>query len=110
MKKRSSRFHIGLRTLKTAVAVIIAMVIVEFYGATTSKLVFAMLGAMAAVQPTFKESLESCLSQLAGTVFGAVAGLCLLTLPITHFTATGIGIVLVLGMYNALGHRWRRVG
>lgn len=106
MKKRSSRFHIGLRTLKTAVAVIIAMVIVEFYGATTSKLVFAMLGAMAAVQPTFKESLESCLSQLAGTVFGAVAGLCLLTLPITHFTATGIGIVLVLGMYNALGHRF----
>ncbi|MBQ8646662.1 MAG: FUSC family protein [Oscillospiraceae bacterium] len=106
MKKRYNRFHVGLRTIKTAVAVIIAMVIVEFYGATTSKLVFAMLGAMAAVQPTFKESLESCLSQLAGTVFGAVAGVFLLSLPISHFAATGIGIVLVLGMYNALGHRF----
>ena len=54
MNKKRLRIHIGLRTIKTAIAVIISMIIVDFYGATTSKLIFAMLGAMAAVMPTFR--------------------------------------------------------
>ena len=48
LKILRSRLHIGLRTIKTVAAVIISMVIVDFFGATTSKLIFAMLGAMAA--------------------------------------------------------------
>ena len=59
MFAKYKRFRIGFRTIKTAVAVIIAMLIVTSYGATTSKLIFAMLGAMAAMEHTFKESLES---------------------------------------------------
>ena len=54
MRKKRLRIHIGLRTLKTAAAVILAMVVVDAYGTTPSKLIFAMLGAMAAVQPSFK--------------------------------------------------------
>jgi len=91
MKKSRFRFHIGLRTVKTAAAVIIAMMIVESYGATTSKIIFAMLGAMAAVQPTFKDSLESCLTQITGVIFGALAGLLLIILlysGATMFTTT----------------------
>ena len=49
--KKHKRIHIGLRTAKTAAAVIISMLIVELYGATSSKLIFAMLGAMAASIP-----------------------------------------------------------
>ena len=45
------KIPIGLRTVKTAVAVIIAMLVVDLLGTTDSKLIFAMLGAMAAVQP-----------------------------------------------------------
>ena len=56
MNKKRLRIHIGLRTIKTAIAVIISMIIVDFYGATTSKLIFALLGAMAAVMPTCRES------------------------------------------------------
>ena len=56
MQKKRSRFHIGLRTIKTAAAVVIAMLIVESYGTTTSRLIFAMLGAMGAVQNNFKSS------------------------------------------------------
>ena len=41
--KKHRRIHIGLRTTKTAAAVIISMLIVELYGATSSKLIFAML-------------------------------------------------------------------
>lgn len=106
MPRKHTRFHIGLRTVKTVAAVIIAMVAVDAYGATASKLIFAMLGAMAAVQPTFKESVDSCLSQIVGVLFGAGMGVLLLLLPVSHLVVTGIGIVLVITLYNALGIRF----
>lgn len=106
MKNRHFRFHIGLRTVKTAGAVIIAMMIVEAYGATTSKIIFAMLGAMAAVQPTFKDSLESCLTQITGVIFGALVGLVLMVFPLSPLVATGVGIIMVITLYNALNIRY----
>ena len=95
-------FHIGLRTTKTAIAVILAMIIVEPLGVTSSRLIFAMLGAMNAVQPTFKESVSSCLTQIVGVIFGALTGIILLWLSIPELLATGIGIILVITLYNAL--------
>lgn len=106
MKRKQSKFHIGLRTIKTAIAVIVAMVIVEFLGASESKLIFAMLGAMAAVQPTFKESVESSLTQIIGVVFGAVIAVILQFLRLPPLVATGIGIVLVITLYNAMRLRF----
>lgn len=106
MQPRHSRIRIGLRTIKTAVAVIIAMIIVDFFGTTSSKLIFAMLGAMAAVQPTFKESVESCLAQIIGVIFGALVGVLLLLLKLNPLVATGIGIILVITLYNALKIRF----
>lgn len=104
--KKHKRIHIGLRTAKTAAAVIISMLIVELYGATSSKLIFAMLGAMAAVQTTFKASVESCLTQIIGVLFGAIAGILLIALPIPGLVSAGIGIVLVITLYNALNIRF----
>ncbi len=102
MLSKLKRIPIGLRTIKTATAVVISIVIVYSYGATTSKVIFAMLGAMAAVQPTFKESWESCIAQIFGVFFGALAGIALLALKLPALVATGIGIVLVITLYNAL--------
>ena len=106
MKNKFLRIRIGLRTLKTVAAVLISMIVVDFYGATTSKLIFAMLGAMAAVQPNFQQSLESCLTQIIGVIFGAVCGMLLMALPIPSLVAIGIGMVLVITLYNALGIRF----
>ena len=106
MLKKYRNFRIGLRTVKTAVAVMISMVIVNFYGSTTSKLVFAMLGAMDAVQPTFKASCRACLTQIVGVLFGAVMGMVLTALPINPLAAVGIGIVLVITVYNGLQIRF----
>lgn len=106
MQIKNVNFHVGLRTIKTAVAVVLSMIFVELYGATTSKLTFAMLGAMAAVQPTFKDSVESCLTQIIGVLFGAVAGVLLLLLPVHFLVATAIGLVLVITLYNALHIRF----
>lgn len=100
MKRHS--VHVGLRTIKTAIAIITAMVIVDLYGATSSRLIFAMLGAMAAVQPTFKESVETCITQIVGVIFGALAAVVLLALPISSLTAVGVGIVGLIVLYNML--------
>ena len=102
MLKKWVRLRIGLRTVKTAAAVILSMLLVDRLGTSDSRLIFAMLGAMAAVQPTFKESLASCLTQIVGVLFGAVAGLQLRLLPGPDLIAVGIGIVLVITLYNSL--------
>ena len=104
--KKFPRLHIGLRTLKTVVAVIISMILVELYGTTSSKLIFAMLGAMAAMEPTFNDSLLACVTQIVGVFFGAVVGVVLQALPIQPLVATGIGIVLVITAYNGLHIRF----
>ena len=106
MRKKLPKIHIGLRTIKTAAAIVISMFIVDFLGTSASKLIFAMLGAMAAVQPTFKESRDSCLAQIVGVLFGSFASIVLLMLPVPSLVATGIGMVLVITLYNALHIRY----
>lgn len=100
MKNR--KFRVGLRTVKTAAAIILAMVLVEPYGATSSKLILAMLGAMAAVQPTFKESLDACVTQTVGVIVGALAGILLTKAPTGPLTSVLIGVILIIAFYNIL--------
>lgn len=100
MKRR--KIHVGLRTVKTALAIIIAMILVEPYGATSSRLILAMLGAMAAVQPTFKESLEACVTQTVGVIFGVVTGGILVAMPTGPLASVLIGVIFLITVYNLL--------
>ena len=102
MLKKWVRLRVGLRTVKTTAAVVISMLLVDRLGTSGSRLIFAMLGAMAAVQPTFKESVASCLTQIVGVLFGAAAGLLLRLLPGPDLVAVGIGMVLVITLYHSL--------
>lgn len=106
MRLKYKKFRIGLRTLKTAAAVILSMMLVTSYGATTSRLIFAMLGAMAAMEHSLKESFESCLTQIVGMFLGALAGIILLTLPLPPLFVAGIGIVFVITLYNVFHIRF----
>lgn len=106
MKKIPIENPVGPRTFKTALSVVLAMLIVDGLGASSSKLIFAMLGAMAAVQPTFKESLESCLTQIVGVLFGATVGVLLRILALPYLAAAGIGIILVIVLYNTFHLRF----
>lgn len=96
------RFHIGLRTLKTALAIVVATAIVDYYGASTSKVIFALIGAVSAMEVTFKASLKACLSQIVGVLFGAAFGLAMLYVPIDAYIAVAIGFLLVTTLYNLL--------
>lgn len=106
MKINYKRIHIGRRTFKTALAVIVSLIIVSFYGATTSKMIFAMLGAMSAMEVTFQKSLESCLTQFVGMFFGVFAGVVLRSLPIHPVVCVGIGIIAIIVLYNVFQIRF----
>ena len=106
MQKKLLRIHIGLRTVKTTAAIILSMTLVHFYGTTDSKYIFAMLGAMAAMEHTFQESLEACLTQFVGVLFGASVSLILLLLPIHPVFQCTIGILLTITLYNTLRIRF----
>jgi len=102
MKLTLEKIHIGRRTIKTVAAVVIAMLAAEYFGTTSSRLIFAMMGAMEAVRPTFKESVEAVLSQFVGIFMGALAAVLLHTLPIPYIMSAGIGILIVIMFYNVL--------
>ena len=102
MLKKLTNIRIGLRTIKTVTAVILSMILVDQFGTTTSRLIFAMLGAMAVVQPSFKESLESCLTQIVGVLFGAAAGILFMNMNLHPLVACAFGMILVITAYNML--------
>lgn len=106
IRNRYKRFRIGLRTIKTAAAAIIAMLIISSFGLSSTKMIFAMLGAMATMEHTFKESLEACFTQIIGLICGTILGILLLALPLPHLLDAGIGIVLVITLYNAFQIRF----
>jgi uncharacterized membrane protein YgaE (UPF0421/DUF939 family) len=106
MRYRLPLPHIGLRTVKTTVAIVISMALVHIYGTTDSKYIFAMLGAMGAMENTFQDSLEACLTQLVGVAFGALVSLLLLQLPIPTVLQCIIGILLSITLYNSLRIRF----
>ncbi len=100
MRLKYKNIRIGGRTIKTAVAVIISLIIVSFYGASTSKTIFAMLGAMNAMEISFKKSVENCLTQIVGMILGVIAGVLLLYSPIHPLVCVGIGIIFIITLYN----------
>ena len=93
---------VGMRTIKTALAVTLSLLVVQQYGASPAKVVFATIGAISAVGPTFTASVLACLTQICGVVVGVLLALALLALPIHPMVAVGIGIVLILAGYQQL--------
>ena len=100
--RKRIRFHIGMRTIKTVVSVIIAMLLVDSNLSPHSNLTLGMLGAVAAVQPSFKDSLDSSLAQIVGTVTGGIVGTLLLLTPLPTIVITAIAVVVVITVYNLL--------
>lgn len=97
------RIHIGRRTFKTVLAVIISLVLVSMWGTSAAKMIFAMLGAMCAMENTFKQSVEACLTQIVGMILGAIVATLLSYLPILSLLKVAIGIVVIIVGYNLMG-------
>ncbi len=97
---RAWKIPVGMRTIKTAVAVILSLLIVQPYGASQAKVVFATIGAMSAVGPTFRASALACVTQICSVLLGAALSILLMGLQIPGMAAVGIGIILILWLYQ----------
>lgn len=104
MNKRLAalKIPVGMRTIKTALAVVLALLVVEQYGASPAKVVFATIGAISAVGPTFTASLLACLTQICGVTVGVLLALLMLSLQIHPMVAVGIGVIAILAGYQSL--------
>ena len=94
------KFPVGLRMIKTALSIVLALLVVEQYGASPAKVVFATIGAMSAVGPTFTASLLACLTQICGVVIGALLGLLMTALHVPDMAAVGISVIAILAGYQ----------
>lgn len=93
---------IGMRTIKTALAVTLSLMVIEYYGASPAKVVFATIGAISAVGPTFTASLLACATQICGVSVGALLALTLMALHVPSIVGVGIGIMLIITSYHHL--------
>ena len=89
---------IGLRIIKTALAVTLSILLVRLFADNTLTAFYAGFGALIAMETTFSKSLKQALTQLigvlAGTVFGYVSVLLFPT--ITPAWVAGLGILFLL--------------
>ena len=101
---RWKHFPLGLRTLKTGIAVTLAVLLVRLFVTDELSVFYAAFGALIAMERTFSGSLKQALSQLIGVVAGTILGLVMLLLfpQATPAWAAGIGIVLLLLLCNVL--------
>lgn len=93
---------VGMRTIKTALAVTLSLMAVEYYGASTAKVVFATIGAISAVGPTFTASLLACMTQICGVTVGALLAMALMALHPPGIVGVGIGIIVIITSYHHL--------
>lgn len=96
-----ARYHIGLRTVKTGLAVALALLLALWRGSPSP--IFAAIGAISAMSRTLSDAARACLTQIAGILCGAAIGCLLLTImPVFHIIFVGLGIVLVIACCNVL--------
>ena len=84
--------HIGLRTVKTGLAVALALLFADLRGSTS--LIFAAIGAISAMSRTVGDAFESCRTQLTGILLGAGFGALFVSL-FANFRYVGIGLGLI---------------
>ena len=102
MIEQFKKVHIpvGLRTLKTSIAVAVAILMVERYGTSADELLFGVMGAFSAMEPTFKASVRGCVAQIGSVIVGVLLSLTIRMLDIPGVVAAGAGIILVMAVYQ----------
>ena len=88
------KFRLGLRTLKTTIAVIISMFITSLFGTLS---IFPALAAISVMSRTFDEGLRECQNQAVGIFIGGLFGCVTATaFPNPPIWGIGLGILLIM--------------
>lgn len=103
MPRRSARprYRIGLRTVKTGTAVMLALLVDSLRPSALP--IFAAIGAIVVMSRTLSDAITAATTQLAGITCGALAG-CLFTLlfPNDRYIAIGLGLILLIPLCQPL--------
>lgn len=94
-------YHIGLRTIKTGLAVVLALLLDSLRPNPLP--IFAAIGAIVVMSRTLSDAITAATTQLAGITCGALAG-CLFTLlfPNDRYIAIGLGLILLIPICQPL--------
>lgn len=88
----------GLRTLKTALAVTLSVLLARCFSSRSLTVFYAAFGALIAMETTFSKSLMQGLTQLVGVLFGSILGYAALLLFPGGVPAwvVGLGVLLLI--------------
>ncbi|MBE6928198.1 MAG: hypothetical protein E7467_06920 [Ruminococcaceae bacterium] len=94
----------GLRTLKTAISITVALIIVQLYSDNPDAMFYAALGALVAMETTLDRSIRQSITQLLSVLFGTVVGYLVLYLFHASIPAwvIGLGILILILLCNML--------
>ncbi|NLL81221.1 MAG: hypothetical protein GX231_02790 [Tissierellia bacterium] len=95
------KHKIGLRTIKTGIAVGLSMLIVDLLNLQSP--LFAGIGAISSMQSSVSESFISGKIRMLGTFVGVVVGIVFSTLLPQNYISLSIGIILTIFINNYFG-------
>lgn len=88
------KFRIGLRTVKTTLAVILSLFVASLFGELS---IFPALASISVMSRTFDEGLKECRNQAVGIFLGGVFGCVTATaFPNPPIWGIGLGILLIM--------------
>ncbi len=91
---------IGLRTIKTGIAVSLAMLAAGIFDIQYP--FFAIIAALIAIQPTVTDSWRVGANRMLGTLIGAIVGVIFISVFPANFIFLGIGIIILIIIMNRL--------
>lgn len=92
---------IGMRTIKTALAVSLAIFISQLLNLKSP--LFVGIAAIISMKSSVSESLTAGKSRMLGTIFGAMVAIVFSYIAPTNVLSIGIGIIIIIYVCNLLG-------
>jgi|GEM_PF-1233560 len=101
---KNKNMKIGMRTIKTGLAVSLSVFLAESFGLNSP--LFVGIGAISTMQSSVSESFSMGKNRILGTIIGAFVAVIMSYVLPSNIFILGIGIVLVIHMLNLLG--WKK--
>lgn len=95
------KYKIGLRTIKTGIAVGLSLYIASLFNLKTP--LFVAIGAIATMQSSVSESFKTGKNRMVATFFGALIGLTFSYIMPNNYVFIGLGIILLIYIHTLLG-------
>ena len=95
------KYKIGMRTIKTGIAVSIGLFIAELIGLNSP--LFVGIGAISTMQSSVSQSFEMGKNRILATVMGAAVALIIDFFLPSNVIFLGLGIIIVIQILNILG-------